>query len=135
MPEYAFTFSAFAPHVKRLRTDKGYRIEMDVPEDDYQPLGVLASPMFDGKRLKVTVELVMDAKDVDAGADRVDDYTKAHKAHEAAIAEWCRAGEGRTRDSYKAGLIEQGTINKSLSELTAEQHRAHANLIHLELSN
>lgn len=134
MPEYAFTFTATTPFVSRLRTDKGYRITFDVPESDYQPLGVLASPMFTTKRLKVTVELVMDEKDVDAGAERMDDYTSAHKAHEAAIAEWCRAGEGRTRDSYKAILIERGTIVESLSELAAEQHRAHADLIHLELN-
>ena len=134
MPEYAFTFTATTPFVSRLRTEKGYRITFDVPESDYQPLGVLASPMFTNEKLKVTVEVEMTERDVDRGAERMDGYEKAHKAHEAAIGEWCRAKEGRTRDSYKAILIEQGTIKESLSELTAEQHRAHADLIHLELN-
>lgn len=133
MPEYAFTFTATAPHVKRLRTDKGYRLELDVAENDYQPLGVLASPMFDGQRLTVTVQAEITERDVDQGAEQMDGYEKAHKAHEAAIGEWCKA-TGRTREGYKAILIGRGTITESLSELTAEQHRAHADLIHLELN-
>jgi HSP20 family molecular chaperone IbpA len=49
------TFKAFNPLVKQLRTDKGFRVELDVDESQYEIIKEL--PKFQDKVLEVTIEL------------------------------------------------------------------------------
>jgi len=48
-------FRAFNPFIKQLRTDKGWRVEFDVPEIDYDKIKDI--PKLQDKVLIITVEL------------------------------------------------------------------------------
>ena len=47
-------FQAFNPFIKQLRTDKGWRIELDVSQDQYDTIKEL--PKFDEQILNITIE-------------------------------------------------------------------------------
>ena len=47
-------FKAFDPIVKQLRTDKGFRVELDVDQSQYDLIKDI--PFLQGKQLKVTIE-------------------------------------------------------------------------------
>lgn len=48
------SFLAFDPLVKQLRADKGFRVELEVAQDQYDAIKEL--PTMQGKVLKITVE-------------------------------------------------------------------------------
>lgn len=50
-----FEFAAFSPFIKQLRSDKGWRVELDIPEVEYDKIKEL--PKFQDRLLKVTIEL------------------------------------------------------------------------------
>ena len=47
-------FKAYNPYIKQLRTDKGWRIEFDVSQTDYDKIKDL--PKIEGKILTITIE-------------------------------------------------------------------------------
>jgi|GEM_PF-4581471 len=51
------TFLAHSPFVKKLRTDSSHRVELDVPDSEYENFIPLTSPALNGINLKVTVEI------------------------------------------------------------------------------
>lgn len=48
-------FKGYNPFVKQMRTDKGFRVELDVSEDEYDNIKDL--PKLQGKLLEVTFEI------------------------------------------------------------------------------
>ena len=48
-------FTAFNPVIKFLRSDKSYRLELDVAASDYPALAALGSPTLQGELLQVTI--------------------------------------------------------------------------------
>lgn len=48
-------FTAFNPVIKFLRSDKSYRLELDVAASDYPALAALGSPTLQGQLLQVTI--------------------------------------------------------------------------------
>ena len=50
------TFTASKPFVRKLRSDGGFRLELDISPQDYDAIVQLGSPKFDEVLLKVTIE-------------------------------------------------------------------------------
>lgn len=48
-------FLGFDPFIKQLRTDKGWRVEIDVPEEEYKNIKDL--PSMQGKILEVQIKI------------------------------------------------------------------------------
>lgn len=47
-------FDAYDPFIKQTRSDKGWRVELSVSQDQYDLIKDL--PSFDGYLLKITIE-------------------------------------------------------------------------------
>ena len=47
-------FEGYNPFVRQLRTDKGWRVEIDISQSEYDIIKEL--PKLQGKRLKITIE-------------------------------------------------------------------------------
>jgi hypothetical protein len=50
------TFSAYSPIVKKQKVGGGFKVEVEVSEDQYEMIKDLNSPRLDGIILKVTIE-------------------------------------------------------------------------------
>lgn len=47
-------FEGYDPFIKQLRTDKGWRVEINVSQSEYDIIKEL--PKLEGKNLKITIE-------------------------------------------------------------------------------
>ena len=50
------TFSAYSPIVKKQRVGGGFKVEVEVSEDQYENIKDLNNPKLDGVILKITIE-------------------------------------------------------------------------------
>ena len=48
------TFKAYSPFIKQLRSDRGWRVELEVSQDQYDAIKEL--PKLEERVLKVTIE-------------------------------------------------------------------------------
>ena len=51
-------FEGYDPFIKQLRSDKGWRLEIDISQNEYDKIKEL--PKFQDKRLKITIEELKD---------------------------------------------------------------------------
>lgn len=51
-------FTAFNPFIKQLRADKGWRVELDISEDQYDKIKEL--PKLQDKTLEITIKEIED---------------------------------------------------------------------------
>ncbi|KKL84999.1 hypothetical protein LCGC14_1959120 [marine sediment metagenome] len=49
-----YEFEGYNPFIRQMRTDKGWRVEIDVSQDQYDIIKEL--PKLEGVNLKVTIE-------------------------------------------------------------------------------
>ena len=51
-------FEGYDPFIKQLRSDKGWRLEIDISQNEYDK--IKERPKFQDKRLKITIEELKD---------------------------------------------------------------------------
>lgn len=51
-----FQFTASSPHLKQMRTG-GYRLELDLTENEYNQFANLGSPNMQGKLLNINISV------------------------------------------------------------------------------